>query len=116
MNRKKELKRQYKLMKKPMGIFAIKSKLANKYYIRATNDLKGTMNGDLFKLGSGNHPNRELQKEWKEYGKEGFSVEILEKLDYDKDESKTDYEEDLTLLEMIWEEKLLKENAIFYKK
>ncbi len=116
MDRRKELKMQYKLMKKPMGIFEIKSLIKDKCYIKATNDLNGTMNGDLFKLGSGNHQNRELQKEWKEYGKEGFSVEILERLEYDKDESKTDYGDDLILLEMIWEEKLLKGNKVLYKK
>ena len=33
-----------------------------------------------------------------------------------KDESKTDYTEDLALLKMIWEEKLAKENKEFYKK
>lgn len=35
---------------------------------------------------------------------------ILENLEYDKDESKTDYTEELALLQMIWEEKLAKEN------
>lgn len=37
-------------------------------------------------------------------------------LEYDKDELKTDYSEDLALLQMIWEEKLLKEDYLFYKK
>ncbi len=41
-------------------------------------------------------------------------MEILEKLDYDKDESKTDYKDELALLKMIWTEKLSAENVSFY--
>ncbi|HKL11382.1 MAG TPA: GIY-YIG nuclease family protein [Clostridia bacterium] len=114
MDRRKELKRQYKLMKKPMGIFAIRSKSSNKYYIKATNDLKGTMNGAKARLWGGTHPNRQLQKEWKEYGEENFVFEILEELKYENDESKVDYKEDLELMHMIWEEKLTKENCESY--
>jgi hypothetical protein len=62
------------------------------------------------------HTNKELQKEWTDFGSENFTIEILEQLEYDKDESKTDYTEDLALLQMIWEEKLTEENMEFYKK
>lgn len=84
--------------------------------IEATSNLKGKINGTKFKLNSGGHPNKELQKEWKEHGEEAFSIEVLENLEYDKDESKTDYSEELALLQMIWEEKLKKENMEFYIK
>jgi hypothetical protein len=30
---------------------------------------------------------------------------VLEKLKYDKDETKTDYSEELAILKMLWEEK-----------
>jgi hypothetical protein len=116
MDRKKELKLQYKQMRPQMGIFMIRSNFSNKCYVEKTQDLKGTINSTKFKLGLGNHPNRELQKEWKERGEADFTIEILENLEYDKDESKIDYTEDLALLQMIWEEKLAKENMEFYKK
>lgn len=116
MDRKKELKLQYKQMKPQMGIFIIRSKVNNKCYIETTQDLKGTMNGTEFKLGTGTHRNRELQKDWKKFGETSFTFEILENLEYDKDESKTDYTEDLALLQMIWEEKLAKENMELYKR
>lgn len=116
MDRKKELKLQYKQTKPKMGIFIIRSKVNNKCYLQVTQDLRGVMNGAKVRLMGNMHPNKELQKEWNEYGLENFTVEILENLEYDKDESKTDYTEDLALLQMIWEEKLLKENMEFYKK
>jgi hypothetical protein len=116
MDRKKELKQQYKLMKPDMGIFIIRPKEGRKCYIQATGDLRGVMNGTLARLGGGIHPNRELLAEWIAHGSEYFTVEILERLPYDKDESKTDYNEDLALLEMIWEEKLKNQGYELYKK
>jgi hypothetical protein len=114
--RKKELIQQYKQMKPPMGIFIIRSKVNNKCYIQATQDLRGVMNGAIVRLEAGMHPNRELQREWKDFGSDNFTIEILENLEYDKDESKTDYKEELTLLQIIWEEKLAKQKLELYKK
>lgn len=116
MDRKKELKLQYKQMKPKMGVFIVRSKTNNKYYIMATKDLRGVINGTIARLGGGIHINLELQKEWNDYGEENFVTDILEELKYDKDESKTDYSEDLSLLQMIWEEKLDKEGMKLYKK
>jgi hypothetical protein len=116
MDRRKELKEQYKRMKPDMGVLAIKSKTGSGYYIEAARNLKGAINRNTFQLGTGSHPNRELQKEWKERGEDGFIIEILENLEYDKDESKTDYSEELELLMMIWEEKLVGENMKAYEK
>lgn len=106
MNKKKELKEEYLQMKPSMGIFAIHCKLNNKYYIEATQDLKSRMNRAVFQLKWGSHPNKELQNDWNELGEDNFTVEILDTLEYDKDESKMDYTEDLTLLKMVCEEKL----------
>lgn len=115
-SRKKELIEQYKRTRPAMGIFIIRCKANNKCYIQTTQNLRGVMNGAMARLGGGFHPNRELQKEWQEFGAENFTREILENFEYDKDESKTDYTEELALLQMIWEEKLAKENVQLYKK
>lgn len=53
--------------------------------------MKGAVNGTKFRLGADSHRNKELQKEWNNFGVENFEIEILENLEYDKDESKTDY-------------------------
>ena len=116
MERKKELKMQYKQARPQMGIFIIRCNANNKCYIQATHDLRGVINGAKARLESGMHPYRELQMEWNDFGSGSFTIEILENLEYDKDESKTDYKEDLALLQMIWEENLAKENLVFYKK
>lgn len=115
-NRKKELIAEYKQTKRPMGVFIIRSQMNNKCYIEGTPDLRGKMNGTKARLGGNMHPYQELQKEWNEFGAENFTIEILQNLAYDKDETKTDYKDDLALLQMLWEEKLTKEGLELYKK
>jgi hypothetical protein len=116
MDHRRDLKEQYKNMKPGMGLYMISSKSNNKCFIEATQNLKGTINGTKFKLGAGNHPNKELQKEWKQKGEKEFTIEIVEQLSYDKDESKTDYSDELALLKLIWQEKLEKSGKEFFRK
>ncbi len=56
-------------------------------------------------LSSGHHENKALQKEWNEYGPDKFVFEILEVVQV-KDDPNFTLEDELTLLEMIWLEKL----------
>jgi hypothetical protein len=115
--RKKELIAQYKQTRPQMGVFIIRCKKNTKYYLEGTQNLHGRINGTQARLAAGMHPNRELQKEWKEWGKENFTIEVLETLDYDKeDEAKTDYSDELALLQMDWEEKLAREKLVPYQK
>ena len=57
MDRKKQLKEQYKQMKTEMGVFIIKKKNSNKYHLVATQNIKGIMNSVKFQLGMGSYPN-----------------------------------------------------------
>lgn len=112
--KKKELQAQYKRMKPDMGIFAVINKSNDRYYLETAKNLKGGINRTEFSLNFGSHTNKELQKDWQELGADRFEIKILEKIDYDEDESKTDYSDDLQLLEMLWIEKLGKGNVQLY--
>ena len=68
MDRRKELKLQYKQMKPEMVVIIIRSELDNKCYLQGTQNIKGTINSTKFKLEAGIHPNSELQRAWKEQG------------------------------------------------
>lgn len=116
MDRRKELKEQYKNIRPDMGIFIVRPNSNNKCFIEIASDLKSKINRTKFQLEFGNHPNEELQKEWKDLGEKSFKIEVLEKLKHDENNSKTDYTEDLALLKMIWLEKLIKKGMVFYKK
>lgn len=115
MNRRKELVEMYKQMKPDMGIFMIQCRQNQKCLLETTQNLKAKINSRTFQLQSNNHPNKELQKDWNEYGADQFEIEVLEKLKYSKDESKTDYTEELDILKMEWEDKLSRENVVFYR-
>jgi hypothetical protein len=112
--RKKELQEQYKQMKPDMGIFAIRNKENGKCWLATSQNLKGAINRSLFALNFGNFPVRDLQRDWKALGKSRFSVDVLETLKYDEDETKMDYSEELAILRMIWEERLAGEGTAFY--
>lgn len=116
MDRKKELKEQYKQMKPDMGIVGIRSKQEDWYYLEGTQNLRSALNGIRFKLETGFFPSRELLKKWQEQGEDNFTFEVLEHLEYDKDETKTDYSDDLTLLLMEWEEKLVSQGFTVVKR
>lgn len=112
--RKKELQAQYKQMKPDMGILAVINKSEKRYLLEAAPNLKGKLNSITFQLKNGSHVNRPLQKDWDTLGEDGFEIVILEQLDYDEDESKTDYKDDLELLKMIWIDKLTEQGSQFY--
>lgn len=102
---RQEIKREYKERKKPAGIFQIKNTANGKILLGSSLNLEGPLNGHKFMLQIGNHRNAALQKEWNEYGADKFVFEILEVVKV-KDDSNFNLEDELTLLEQIWLEKL----------
>lgn len=80
MNRKKELRQQYKEIPIEAGVFQIKNTVNNKIFVASTRNFK-TLNGTKFSLETNGYTsNKELQKDWNEYGKDAFTFDILEKL------------------------------------
>jgi len=102
---RKELQREYKERIKPAGIFQVKNTANGKILLGSSLNLEGPLNGHRFMLRIGSHRNKELQKEWNEYGEDKFVFEILETVQV-RDDPKFNLSDELTLLEMIWLEKL----------
>lgn len=116
MDKRKELKEVYKNTRTEMGVFIIKSNTARKCLIEATVDLKSAINSTRFQLDFGSYPNRQLQECWKRDGASAHTIEVLEKLAYDEDGSKTDYSEELNILKMLVCEQLAKDGMEFFKR
>jgi hypothetical protein len=114
MDRKKELKEQYRRMKPAMGVFSIQSKVTHKYYLEGTTNLKAGMNRAIFQLNFGSHPNHELQTDWNEGGQEDFTLSIIDELPYAEDLTAKNYKDEVLELQSIWEQKLRLEGASFY--
>ena len=79
MEHKKELKQLYKETPIEAGVYQIKNLKNGKIFIGSTRNFK-TLNGVKFTLETGTSYNKELQKEWKQFGKETFEFEILKLL------------------------------------
>ena len=63
----------------------------------------------------GQSTNREMQKEFREIGEEGFSFDVLDRLE-PKEDLNYDYSEELKTLEAMWIEKLQPFNEKGYNK
>ena len=106
MDRKKELKHQFKETPVEAGVYQIKNEKNNKVFIGSTRNLK-SLNGIKFMLETnGFTPNKLLQNDWNQFGKDAFTFTILEKLKK-KDEPYFNEKEALALLEEKWVEKLV---------
>ncbi|WP_134684842.1 GIY-YIG nuclease family protein [Brevibacillus migulae] len=105
MDRKTELKLQYKeTIKTEAGVYRIVNTINQKMFVASTPNLK-TLNGKEFQLKMGSHLNRELQREWNEYGEDAFRFEVLEVLKK-KETGYYDAAYELEKLEEKWLEKL----------
>ncbi|MFT9850383.1 GIY-YIG nuclease family protein [Aneurinibacillus sp. REN35] len=82
MNEQKraEIKREYKQKSAPMGVYQIKNLTTGKIFIGSCPNLEAMKNRQWFELNMGSHQNTELMADWKTYGEDNFSFEILEQL------------------------------------
>ncbi len=62
-------------------IYKIENTENGKKYIGSTRDVKKRFKKHLSELRNNKHVNKELQKDWNEYGEESFKFEILEIVD-----------------------------------
>jgi GIY-YIG catalytic domain len=100
--RKKELKREYKLNHRPMGVYQIRNVVNEKVLIGASLNLPGIFNRHKCQLKMGNHQNGVLQAEWNEFGGGSFAFEILDEI---TPKEGRDFQEELACLEELWLEK-----------
>ena len=105
MTSKQDLKREYKERRKSAGVFQIKNTVNGKVLLGSSLNLEGPLNSHKFMLTIGRHRNETLQKDWNEFGGDKFLFEVLEEVKV-KDDPNFNLNDELTLLEQIWLEKL----------
>ena len=71
----------------------------------SSTNLHGPLNKHRFMLSIGRHDNLTLQNDWNHFGRDAFVFEILEVVK-PSDSPTFSVEDELTLLEQIWLEKL----------
>jgi len=102
---RRDLKRQYKERPRVAGVFQVKNTANGKVLLGSSLNLDGPLNSHRFMLTIGSHRNESLQKDWNTYGAAKFVFEVLEVVKV-KDDPHFSIEDELTLLEEIWIEKL----------
>lgn len=105
MDKKKELKDEYKQNPRPMGVYQIRNLVNDKVFIGISQDIPGILNRHEFSLKSGIHTNKKLQEEWNEFGSDNFVFEILDEI-MPVDNPNYDVKADLKYFEQLWLEKL----------
>jgi group I intron endonuclease len=106
MDRKKVLKQEFKETSVEAGVYIIKNQTTNKIFVGSTRNFK-TLNGIKFMLDTNSYTtNKELQKDWNQYGKDHFTFDILEKLKKNTNNPYYNEKEALIELEEKWLEKL----------
>lgn len=75
---RKALTVEYQERAREMGVYQIKNESNGRIFIGGSMNLHGLWNKEKFVLGLGSHMNKELQKEWKQFGGENFSFLVLE--------------------------------------
>jgi len=115
MKTRKQLKEPAKQKQCKMGVFSIKNKATGKCLIGSSTDLEAKWNSQKLQLETGNHPNAELQNDWKQYGEDNFVYEIVEELT-PKDENDTTIKKEIKALEELWFDEYLPMEVPVYNK
>lgn len=105
MKSRQDLKREYKERIKPAGVFQVKNLATGRVLLGSSLNLEGPLNAHRFMLSIGQHRNAELQGDWNECGEDNFVFEILETVKW-RDDPDFNLEDELTILEQTWVEKL----------
>jgi hypothetical protein len=101
----KQLKKNYLLSPRPMGVFLIRNNLNDKVFLGVSLDLPGIINRHKSALKVGGHANKALQADWNELGAENFAFEIVDELT-PRAGGVVDYRAELESLENLWLERL----------
>ena len=100
-----ELRRSYKETPRQAVIFQVKNCKNGKILLGSSTNLHGPFNRIRFELSAGSHDNSALQDDWNQFGPDAFTFEILEVVKPSEDPAFC-LQDELTLLEQIWLEKL----------
>ena len=102
---KRTLKRQYKESEIPAGVYRVVNTQTDRSLVGSSINLPAILNRHRADLKMGSHRNRDLQRDWDEFGESAFAFEVLDTLT-PRDEPGYDMKRDLRALEDLWLERL----------
>ncbi len=105
MDRRKELKLEYKETPRPMGVYVIRNTANGRLLVGSSMNLPAAFNSQGFQLRMRVHRCKELQADWDGSGGDAFAFEVLEEIDAAKVPA-DEWREAVAALEDKWLEKL----------
>lgn len=106
-NKRSEIKREYKEMKRKKGVYQITNLVNGKIFIGSNRDLDTVFNRIRFELDHNSFRNKQLQGEWLQYGAEQFRFEVIDVLDEkEKEYGFAEAVKKLGEMEQVWLEEL----------
>jgi hypothetical protein len=101
MSRRKEINDAYKARKLCGGVYTITNSANGKYLLSYTANLKSIQNRFQFAITTGSTVHHKLQKDWEQFGAQVFTLEVLEELEQNPDQSQAEFMLDLKTLEQL---------------
>lgn len=102
---KKDMRDQYKSRSVTGGIYCIKCNGNGHVWMKSTKDIAGQINKFKFFTSTNSCPEPGMNLEWKQYGAESFSLEILEELEKGETQTDKEFGDDIKVLYEMWVEK-----------
>lgn len=115
MINKKQITKDYKQQKQPVGIYAVHNMVDNKMYIGTSKNLPAVIRRFEFTLQMESFPYQDLIDDYKKRGKNNFEIKIIDELEL-KNETDAEIDVELKSLEEMWIEKLQAEGVKFYNR
>ena len=103
--RKKELTRQYKQDMPLAGVYAIRNRLNQRVFVGASMQLEGALNRHRTELRLSTHRNTALLQDWRTFGANNFTFDVLDTLAKREDPA-FDYLGELAAMLDLWSEEL----------
>lgn len=105
MDRKSELKRQYRENPPAAGVFVVTNRVSGKVFVGSGHNVQGVLNSQRAQLRFHSHMTREMQKDFDAVGEAQFDFAVVDTLEAD-DKSVADVADELKALEALWLDKL----------
>ena len=100
--RKKELIAAYKSRPLTAGVTVIRNSINGRYLLETPINPRGTQNRFAFSQNTDNCVYAKLQADWKAFGKDAFTFEILEEIEQIPEQTPEEFKSDLETLGALW--------------
>lgn len=103
---KKDLKDRYKNREVIGGVYRIICNESGNFWLKSCVDMQSAKNRFTFSVNMNTFPEAGMLEDWKKFGADSFSLEVLEEIKKKETQSDKEFSDDVDLMFEIWTEKL----------